>query len=181
MEKAYARVGEEGVSYFGPKLADEKTEDMRLAVFGPKADQVVSSPEVQRLVQEWKDKGQRLSLIPIQSDSSWGKASTGLVQAVYQQRVLGIVTLDRNSGHLAEQIGTKAFVPVMAISSDMSLTSVNIPLIFRLPEGTSAEQAVRTFTDAIARAGANREQIRNVLASGEMVGKVRFSSTGEMQ
>lgn len=181
MEKPYARVGEEKVSYFGPQLPDEKTAEMRLAVFGPKVDQVVSSSGVQKLIQQWNDKGQRISLVPIQSDASWGKASTALVRAVYQDHVLGIVSLDRASGHLAEQIGTKAFVPVIAVSSDKSLTSVNIPWIFRLPQGTPAEQAVNTFADAIAKAGANRGKIRDVLSNGEPVGGVRFLPTGEPQ
>lgn len=181
MEKPYARVGEEGVGYFGPTLPNEDTPTLRLAVFGPKADEAVKSPEVARLLKQLDDNGQKVSLLPIPSDAAWGKASTALVQAVYQERVLGIVSLDRSSSHLAEQIGTKAFVPVIAISSDQALTSINIPWIFRLPQGTQLDKALQCFTDAVAKAGANRGKIRDVLATGVPVGGVGFQSTGELR
>src|SRR5271157_3012775 len=35
MEKPYARVGEDGVQYAGPALADEKTGSLQIGVFGP--------------------------------------------------------------------------------------------------------------------------------------------------
>lgn len=37
----------------------------------------------------------------------------------------------------------KPFVPVVAISSDRALTSTNLPWIFRLPEGTALDEAVK--------------------------------------
>ena len=89
--------------------------------------------------------------------------------------------LDRNSSHLAEQIGVKSFVPVLAIASDRALTSTNIPWIFRLPEGTALEPALRCLADAIDRAGPNRAKIREVLASGVAVAGLRFESTGELR
>ncbi len=174
MEKEYARVGEGGVEYNGP--ATNSLPDLKIAVFGPKADQVVQSGEMASSLQSF---GQSVKLIAIPSDVSWGKASTGLVNAVYQEQVLGIVALDRNSSHLAEQIGTKAFVPVVAISSDKTLTSTNIPWIFRLPESTSASAAVELLMAAAKDSGANRAKLREVLASGRSLGQVSFSSTGE--
>jgi hypothetical protein len=82
---------------------------------------------------------------------------------------------------LAEQIGTKAFVPVIAISSDRMLTSTNVPWIFRLPEQTSLEEALRCFSEATAKAGPNRGKIREALASGSPLAGVRFQSTGELK
>ncbi len=181
MEKPYARVGEEGVGYFGPALPDENTPGLRLAVFGPKAEQAVQSPEVVNLLKQLNENGRNISLIPVVSEASWGKASTALVQAVYREHVLGIVSLDRSSSHLAEQIGTKAFVPVIAVSSDKALTSTNVPWIFRLPQGTELEQALRCFADAAAKAGPNRGKIRDALATGAPVGGMRFQSTGELR
>jgi hypothetical protein len=181
MEKPYARVGEDGVQYAGPELRDEQTTDLRLAVFGPRADQIVKSPEITRLLDTLSTPGRHVSLIGISSDGPWGKASTELVQAVYQERVLGVIATDRNASHLAEQIGTKAFVPVIAISSDRMLTSTNVPWIFRLPEGTPLEQGVRSFVEAAGGAGFNRGKIRETLASGTPVAGVRFQSTGELK
>lgn len=179
MDKPYARVGEDGVQYAGPQPKDEQTKDLRIAVFGPRADQAVKSSEITRLIEALSTPGHRVSLVGISSDGPWGKASTGLVDAVYQQQVLGIIATDRNASHLAEQIGTKAFVPVIAISSDKMLTSTNVPWIFRLPEGTPIDQAVRSFAEAAGVAGQNRGKVRDMLASGDAIAGVRFQSTGE--
>ena len=181
MDEPYARVGENGVDYVGPTLADEKSSHLTIGVFGPRADEIVRSAEVVRLLDTINGQGQAISLVAIPSQLSWGKASDELVKAVYQDRVLALIALDRPSSHLAEQIAVKAFLPVVAISSDRTLTTTNIPWIFRLPEGTPIELALRCLTEAIDRAGPNREKIRNQLASGDFVGGVRFTSTGELQ
>ena len=175
----YARVGEDGVQYSGPALLDQPAGKLQIAVFGPQAEQIVASPDTVRALTEIKGLGMQISFLPISSQLSWGKASDELVKAVYQNHALALIALDRNSSHLAEQIGVKAFVPVIAISSDRALTSTNIPWIFRLPEGTSFDQALRCVAGAIQRVGPNREKIRAALASGEAMAGVRFASTGE--
>lgn len=180
MEKPYARVGENGVQYVGPKLPNEIAGDLRIAVFGPHADEIVSSLETARLLRALEGAGKHLSLIAISSESSWGKASDDLVKAVYQQHVVALIALDRPSSHLAEQIAVKSFVPVVAISADRALTTTNIPWIFRLPEGTPLLQAVRSVSSAIDQAGPNRARIREVLASGTAVAGLRFDSMGEL-
>ena len=177
----YARVGEDGVQYAGPPLPDQKSNDVTIGIFGPHADEIVRSPEVMRLVKEISGKGRHISLIPISSQLSWGKASNELIQAVYQGHALALIALDRPSSHLAEQIAVKSFLPVIAISSDRALTSTNIPWIFRLPESSSLEQALRCLGDAVDRAGPNRERIRDLLASGQTVAGLRFASTGELR
>ncbi len=181
MEKPYARVNEDRVQYAKPELRDEQTNNLRIAVFGTHADQIVKSAEIARLLDTLSTPGRRVSLIGISSDGPWGKASTELVRAVYQERVLGIIAMERNASHLAEQIGTKAVVPVIAISSDRMLTSTNIPWVFRLPQDTLLEQALRCFADATFRTGPNRGKIRDLLASGTPVAGMRFQSTGELK
>jgi len=178
MEKPYAQVGEGGVQYSGPPTPDEKSSVLRVGVFGPHAEEAVHSPEMTRLM---ADLGKNVELIPIVSEASWGKASTELVKAVYQDHVLALIALDRPSSHLAEQIAVKSFVPVIAISSDRALTSTNIPWIFRLPEGTRLQDAVRCLTAVLEQADANREQIRAILASGRDLAGMRFESTGELK
>jgi branched-chain amino acid transport system substrate-binding protein len=175
----YARVGEDGVSFSGPAGIDSATGEVRIAVFGPHADQLVRSPEAVKAVSELNAGGKRWSLIGIPSDVQWGKASSGLVRAIFDQSVLAMIALDRDSSHLAEQFGVKVFVPVVAISSDRALTSTNIPWIFRMPEGTSLAQALQTLVAAEQRSGPNRTKLREVLASGTQVAGVRFQSTGE--
>ena len=91
----------------------------------------------------------------------------------------GIIALDRNSAHLAEQIGVKAFVPVIAISSDKMLTTTNIPWIFRMPEGTPLTKALDVFVKAVNASAADRGKIREYLASGSTVAGVSFTTTGD--
>ncbi len=168
MEKAYARVGEDGVPFAGPETADT-TVAKRVAVFGPHADEQVRSETIVALARK-----ANLSLVAIPSELPWGKASDAIVKAIYDDQVLGIIALDRASSHLAEQLAVKAFVPVIAVSYDRSLTSTNIAWIFRQPEGTSLQQALTTLEDAVSKAGPNRSKIRSVLAaSGD------FQPTGE--
>jgi ABC-type branched-subunit amino acid transport system substrate-binding protein len=180
MDKPYAKVGEDGVQYAGPKIPNENASDLKIGVFGPHAEEFVQSPEAIRILSSLNNGGKRLSLVAIPSESSWGKASDDLVKAVYQEHVLALIALDRPSSHLAEQIAVKSFVPVVAISSDRALTSTNIPWIFRLPEGTPLAQALASLSAAIEQGGPNRASIRESLASGRPLAGVRFESSGEL-
>jgi hypothetical protein len=148
-------------------------------VFGPQADTLVQSAAIAKAVHGLNADGRKWELVQVPSDVPWGMASNELVRAVYDQNVIAMIALDRASSHLAEQIGVKAFVPVIAVSSDHALTSTNIPWIFRLPEGTSLEQALRTLSAAEQKSGPNRAKLREVLASGAQVAGVRFQQTGE--
>ena len=175
----YARVGEDGVQYAGPPVADAPGKTLRVAVFGPGAEKLLQSQDLVGIVRALDASGRKWKLIGVSSDVPWGKASDELVHAVYDQNVIAVIALDRASGHLAEQIGVKAFVPVIAISSDHALTSTNIPWIFRLPEGTSLDQALHTLAAAEYRSGPNRSKIRQELSSGTQLSGVRFLPTGE--
>jgi ABC-type branched-subunit amino acid transport system substrate-binding protein len=179
MEKPYARVGENGVQYAGPPTPDESASNLQIGIFGPHADEVVHSPAMLQVMSTLNARGKNFSLIAIPSDASWGKASTDLVKAVYQDHVLALIALDRASSHLAEQIAVKSFIPIVAISADRALTTTNIPWIFRLSEGSPIQEAVACLSVAIEQAGPNRARIRTFLASGKAAAGVRFDSTGE--
>lgn len=169
MKLPYAKVGEGGVPFEGPAPPDSAR---RIGVFGPHADTLVAA--LPRLGP--------YELVGIRSDVPWGKASTALVKALYEDHAVGIIALDRASSHLAEQIAVKAFAPLLALSADRSLTSTNIPWIFRLPPETRLEDAVRCFVDAAEKAGPNRARVRAVLASGgELAGGFRFAESGELR
>jgi branched-chain amino acid transport system substrate-binding protein len=182
MEKVqpYAKVGEEGVQYNGPATAPlPSSQKLKIAVFGPEAEKAIGTPETAELLRTMQASGHHYALVPISSDAAWGKASTGLVNAVYQDNVLGVIALDRNAAHLAEQIGSKAFVPVIAIASDRMLTTTNIPWIFRMPEGTPVQKALEVLGEAVNASGADRGKIRAYLASGSAVAGVSFAPTGD--
>lgn len=178
-ERPYARVGEDGVAFAGPRRADMPEGPMRVVLFGPKADDVSRSSEVQAQLAAGTEKGQKWELLTVRSDQNWGAASTQLVHALMDQHALAIVALGRDSAHLSEQLALKAFVPVVAISDDKTLTSTNVPWIFRLPAGTTPAAALRLIETAAEQSGANPERLRDVLASGEKVAGMAFAQTGE--
>jgi branched-chain amino acid transport system substrate-binding protein len=175
----YARVGEDGVAYAGPHPNDLKPGLIRVVLFGPHAAQVAQSTDVLAELAAVAAKGREWKLDPVASDQNWGAASTQLVHALMDEHDLAIVALDRDAAHLAEQLALKAFVPVIALSSDKKLTSTNIPWIFRLPAETAPAAALKLLETAEARSGANAERLRDVLASGDVVSGVAFLPTGE--
>jgi len=70
-------------------------------------------------------------------------------------------------------------VPVVALSGDKTLTSTNVPWIFRMAAGTAPAAALRLLEAATDRGGANSERLRDVLASGGLISGVAFLPTGE--
>jgi phosphoribosylcarboxyaminoimidazole (NCAIR) mutase len=110
----------------------------------------------------------------VDANQPWGQASTDLVNLLYRDHAAGIIAIGRNPSHLAEQLAAKAFVPVIAISSDSSLTAVNLPWIFRLPVDAALAEAVGTMTSAAEKAGPNRGRLRDALAASN-----RFDNRGE--
>lgn len=182
MEKVqpYATLGEEGVQFNGPGTAPvQNPTELKIAVFGPAADKLIGASETSAALKQLASSGRSYTLIPIASDTAWGQASTALVNAIYKENVLGVIALDRNAAHLAEQIGSKAFVPVIAISEDRMLTTTNVPWIFRMPASTPLTKAIAAFAQAVDGAGADRGKIRAYLSSGITVAGVRFSSKGD--
>ena len=175
----YARVGEDGVSYAGPDRPVLSSGPIRVVLFGPQADSVAVSAAVQARAAAMAAKGRKWDIIPVVSDQNWGAASTQLVHALWDEHALAIVALDRNAAHLSEQLALKALVPVLALSDDRTLTSTNVPWIFRMPGATKPDSALRILELAEERSGANPEKLRDVLASGDAVAGVAFAPTGE--
>jgi hypothetical protein len=175
----YARVGEDGVNFTGPRPADPAPGPVHVVLFGPHAKEVAESPELLALLREGAGERQ-WTLMPVDSEQNWGAASTQLVHALMDEHALAIIALDRNSSHLSEQLALKCFVPVVAVSDDKSLTSTNIPWIFRLATGTAAADALRLLRRAAAQGGTNPQQMRDVLASGGAIAGVSFQPTGEV-
>jgi hypothetical protein len=171
MEKPYATVGAAGVEYNGPGPAWQAGEHRKIGLFGPGAEALAAG--LSRTGYE---------VVGISSEAAWGKATNELVKLVYDPDAIGVVATDRASAHLAEQIAVKALIPVVALSGDRTLTSANVPWIFRLEAGTAPADAVRCLSDAATHAGGDRESIRAYLASGKTVAeRFSFRSTGELR
>ena len=176
MQMPYARVGEKPVAYNGPPVPDAPPGPLRIGIFGPDAARLAAS-----LAPTIEAYGGRYALIAVPSDVPWGKASQDLVKLIYEDQALALIATDRNSSHLAEQLAVKAFVPLIAVSADHSLTSVNVPWVFRVPPDTSVKEALQCLLDATEKAGANRGRLRETLASGIQLGKLQFASNGELR
>ncbi len=175
----YARVGEDGVSFLGPVQPDVPAGAVKIVLFGPHAEDVVKSQEMQSQLRGTLDSGRGWKLIPVASDQSWGAASTQLVHALEDEHALAVIALDRNAAHLSEQLALKTFIPVVALSEDRNLTSTNVPWIFRISATTTPVAAVRLIQAAEVRSGSNPQRLRDVLASGESIDGMAFLSTGE--
>jgi hypothetical protein len=167
------------VDYVGPRDADLSAGPVRVILFGPGATEIARSPQVVAELRAASARGRQWTVLPVESAQNWGAAATQLVQALTDGHPLAIVALGRDAGHLSEQLALKTFVPVVALSDDKTLTSANIPWIFRLPSGTSPAAALRLLEQAEARSAANPERVRDVLASGSVVSGVAFRPTGE--
>ncbi len=80
------------------------------------------------------------------ADNPWAAGSKEVVKMVYQDRVWAIIAFREGGSHVALQIATKAFIPVIApVSTAPSLTRSGVPWIFRLPPDDKqlARQLVR--------------------------------------
>lgn len=177
----YARVGEDGVGVAIPSPAIEGKGSVRVILFGPGAARIAESQQMSSALHAAAQQGRLWALVPVESNQNWGAASTQLVRGLMEQRSVAIVALDRDAAHLAEQLALKSFVPVIALSDDKSLTSANIPWIFRLPAGSTPELALRLLAEAAARNGAQPEEIRDALASGRAINGVAFLPNGEVR
>jgi branched-chain amino acid transport system substrate-binding protein len=177
----YARIDDDDQHFNGPRTPDLPPGPISVVLFGPHSSSVAQSAEVlAQLARSGKNTAE-WKLIPIDSDQSWGASSTQLVHALMDQHALAIVALDRNAAHLSEQLALKAFVPVVALSGDKSLTSANVPWIFRLSAESTPADALHLVRTAAARGGVNPEKVRDVLASGVPLDGITFLPTGEQR
>ena len=175
----YARVGEEVVAYAGPSLDKPSSGPIHIILFGQGAAAAANSDEMRAALASASSPTTPWELIPIEGSQNWGAASTQLVSALMDQHAVAIIATDRNSAHLSEQLALKKFVPVIALASDKTLTSTNIPWIFRLSSKTNPARAVSLLDAAVRIAGHDFSQLRAVLASGQKLAGMAFTATGE--
>lgn len=178
--KPYASIDENKIDFAGPRTAVPQPGPVNVIIFGPHAAEIASSSAIIDQLSKQRSDGKPWILLPIDSDQNWGAASTQLVHGLMDEHALAVVALDRNSSHLSEQLALKAFIPVLALSDDKTLTSANIPWIFRLPMGTDAAAALRMLREAEAKVGADPEKMRALLSSGQHVAGLAFLPSGEL-
>lgn len=86
----------------------------------------------------------------------WGAGSREMIKLAYKDSVLAVIgSTDGNTTHIAEQIVTKARIPLISpVSSDPTLTYINLPWIFRLPPEDKTQ--IQTIIDHITEVNLNK-------------------------
>ncbi len=88
----------------------------------------------------------------------WRGGSKEMIKLVYEDSVLAVIgSVDGEATHVAEQVVTKAWLPLLSpVSADPTLTYIRIPWIFRLPPNDEKQAAV------LLRDGINANSLSNV-------------------
>jgi len=155
------------VRFYGPRKArgDTVVPEVRIGLFGPalKPKLGISTPQMaligrslfrgaQMAVEEANSeggyKGRPFRIVHREVDGPWGGASKEMVRLVYEDGVWAVLgSVDGPNSHIAEQICTKAWVPVVTpTSTDPSLTQVNDPWLFRcIPTDERQAQALAEY------------------------------------
>ena len=78
------------------------------------------------------------------SYNPWGAGSKEMIKLVYEDSVWAVIgSLDGTATHIAQQIITKARVPLLSpVSADPTLNYIRIPWIFRLPPDFAVQSKV---------------------------------------
>lgn len=79
--------------------------------------------------------GKQIKLVQRWASDPWGAGSKEMIKLIYQDSVLAVIgSFDGETTHIAEQIVTKAWTPLVSpLSGDPTLNYINIPWMFRLP------------------------------------------------
>ena len=139
-------MGEDGVSYAGPQRADVPAGPVRVVLFGPQAEKMAQSAEMKAQLAAQERKGRAVETVACGERPELGRGidATG-ARDCWDEHALAIVALDRNAAHLSEQLALKAFVPVVALSSDkdadIDQCAVDLPTAGRDHAGGGAAAA----------------------------------------
>jgi len=181
----YARIGEEPITYLGPRNTSDASLTPRILLYGADANRLSHSPDLLSALTADVANPHSFTLVPIEVNGKWANgswiswtASDKLADEIAKPGTIAILALDRDSSHLAEQLSLKYFLPVVALSDDRSLTAVNIPWIFRLPAATAPARALALLRQATASDN-NPAILRDRLASGVPINGISFAQTGE--
>ena len=176
----YASLSAEDLHHAEPHPAGAESKQMHVVLFGPGAAQVAQSASMQEAARASQN-GQSWIIDPVESSQNWGAASTQFAQALMDHHAVAVIALDRDTSHLAAQLALKCFVPVVALSDDTTLTSANVPWVFRLTAKTEPAAALRMLEEAASRGAGDPWRIRDLLASGNAVAGLSFLPTGEIR
>jgi len=88
--------------------------------------------------------GRPIRLIRRWADDPWAAGANEVVKLVFEDQAWAIIGgPDGASTHIAQQVATKAHIPLIApVSSDSTLTHTRVPWIFRLPPDDASQAEI---------------------------------------
>ncbi|MFV2071335.1 MAG: ABC transporter substrate-binding protein [Thermoanaerobaculales bacterium] len=160
-DEPYKRMLDDPMAFTGTETlgSTEAQTEYRIGVFAPDGDDHPVGRDLVRgvvLAVEQANasggvNGKPLRIVRRWADDPWGAGAKEVVRMVFSDRVWALIGgPDGPTTHVAQQVATKAHLPLIApISSDPSLTQTRVPWIFRLPPDDAA-QAEALVNNALA-------------------------------
>lgn len=154
------------VEYTGwrPPIPVDRRE-IRIGLFGPAADSTDRAGDllrgavlaVEEINADGGIEGTPVRLVQRWSQDPWRGGAKDVTRLVYEDSVLAVIgSINGASTHVAEQVVTKARVPLLSpVSADPTLTYIRIPWIFRLPPSDEAQAEV-IVAEGLLAAGVTR-------------------------
>lgn len=143
----YAVLGEKPYEYTGPRGEEAEPEGLTRVAIGLYVTSDGIGPSIRRGAELAVAEANRaggfrgipFELIVKSADKTWGSARE-VVDLAYEHKVWAVIGgVDAESSHVAEQIATKAQLPLISpATSEASLTEINIPWMFRMVPGDDA-------------------------------------------
>jgi ABC-type branched-subunit amino acid transport system substrate-binding protein len=140
----------------GRTRAPDEIGDVRIGLFGPDSGATFAGATlaVEELNAAGGFHGTPYRIVTRWSDDPWQGGAKDMVRLVYDDSVWVVLgSVNGDATHIAEQVVTKARVPLIAPSStDPTLTYIRIPWMFRLPPSDEAHARVLVRDAVAARA-----------------------------
>ena len=88
--------------------------------------------------------GRPIRLVRRWADDPWAAGANEVIKLVFEDQAWAIIGgPDGASTHIAQQVATKAHIPLIApVSSDSTLTHTRVPWIFRLPPDDASQAEI---------------------------------------
>ncbi|MGD2134833.1 MAG: ABC transporter substrate-binding protein [Gemmatimonadales bacterium] len=139
----------------GTTLSPTDVDEVRVGLFAPDSG---AAPNGARLAIDELNaaggvRGTPLRLVTRWDDDPWRGGAREMVRLVYDDSVWAVLGSENgHATHVAEQVVTKAWVPLVApVSADPTLTYIRIPWMFRLPPDDAVQADVLVRDGVVAR------------------------------
>jgi len=164
-QEPYKRMLDDPMEFTGPEslFADAATlQEIRIGLFAPRDPEHAlarsmlqgATLAVEQANKRGGYKGVPYLVVQRWTDGPWGSGSREMVRLVYGDRVWGVIgSISGDSTHVAQQIVTKARLPLVApLSTDATLTHIRIPWIFRLTPNDAVQAELLVKEGIVPRA-----------------------------